>query len=126
MRLQAELASSYGDARRPSRKSPPRRRPPRDGAMLAESATFKHDLIAALSDELADARHDLAMIANRYGDQHSETVKADARGHGADGRDQRRSPPHEDADLRPTLPPLRCLRPGLSVGQRRIARGNAP
>jgi hypothetical protein len=46
--------------------------------MQAGNLEFKRDLIAALSDELADARRDRAVVAKRLGEQHSETVKADA------------------------------------------------
>jgi uncharacterized lipoprotein YajG len=78
MRLHAELAYSYGDAQTSIIEISAAQASLRDGAMQASNPEFKHDLIAALSDELADARRDRAVVAKRLGEQHSETVKADA------------------------------------------------
>lgn len=78
MRLHAELAYSYGDARPSMLEISSAQTSLRDSAALASGPEFEHDLIAALSDELADARRDRAVLAMRNGDQHPELVKADA------------------------------------------------
>jgi hypothetical protein len=78
MRLHAELAYSYRDASPSIIQITSAQASLRDNSMLASEPEFEHELIWALSNELADARRDRAVAAVRYGAQHPELVKADA------------------------------------------------
>jgi len=78
MRLHAELAYSYRDVRPSIVEISAGQASLRDSAMQSSGPEFEHDLIASLSDELADARRDRAVLAMRYGGQHPELMKADA------------------------------------------------
>jgi uncharacterized protein involved in exopolysaccharide biosynthesis len=77
MRRQAELIQAYGPAHPETVKAAAAVSSLREGGLLADPQTFERNLIEALSYQLANARHDLAILSTRYGESHPEVAKTD-------------------------------------------------
>ena len=77
MRRQAELTQVYGSAHLETTKAAAAVSSLRESGQLADPQTFERNLIEALSYQLANARHDLALLTTRHGEGHPEVVKTD-------------------------------------------------
>jgi hypothetical protein len=77
MRRQAELSESYGASHAETLKVATHAASLRDTGLLADPEEFEGNLIRALSDQLANARRDHALLVAHHGETHPEAVKAE-------------------------------------------------
>lgn len=77
MRRQAEFAEAYGVSHPETLKVATQAASLRDTGLLADPKDFDGNLIGALSDQLANARRDHALLVAHHGESHPEAVKAE-------------------------------------------------